>query len=275
MPEQTLAASGTDTPAVATSTSTPAPDTSFEERTLTGWGRTSPSRARVVAFNHPEDVFGSPLGSRERRRGCGVIARGLGRSYGDAAQCAGGLVVETLNMDHIGAIDPDTGAVDVEAGVSLDALLRVGLGSGWFLPVSPGTRQVTVGGAVAADIHGKNHHADGSFCRHVSSISLATPTGVHEVGPNTDPDLFWATAGGMGLTGVITSARVTMRRVETSWMRVGTERHDGIDSLMAALERVDHDNRYSVAWVDCSARGSPTWREGRRRTRSCPPVAKR
>jgi decaprenylphospho-beta-D-ribofuranose 2-oxidase len=225
-------------------------------RTLTGWGRTSPSRALVLAPSEPDDVFRSALASRDAPRGSGVIARGLGRSYGDAAQCAGGLVVETLDMDRIGTIDPDTGAVEVESGVSLDALLRIGLTSGWFLPVSPGTRQVTVGGAIAADIHGKNHHADGSFCGHVTSVRLATPTGVHDVGPQSNPDLFWATAGGMGLTGVITSARVMMRRVETSWMRVNTQRHPGIEPLMAALEQVDQKHRYSVAWVDCSARGS-------------------
>ncbi|HXR54587.1 MAG TPA: FAD-binding oxidoreductase [Acidimicrobiales bacterium] len=230
-----------------------------EERTLSGWGRTSPSNARVIAPEDPGDIFGSVLraaGTRDGSPGRGVIARGLGRSYGDAAQCAGGVVVDTRNLGRIGPIDPDSGVVEVEAGVSLDTLLRVGLQSGWFIPVSPGTRQVTIGGAIAADIHGKNHHTDGSFCRHVTSVTLATPTGVHEVGPDTEPDLFWATAGGMGLTGVVTRALVTMRKVETSWMRVDTERHDNIDSLMAGLERVDRLNRYSVAWVDCAAVGS-------------------
>jgi decaprenylphospho-beta-D-ribofuranose 2-oxidase len=226
-----------------------------EEHALSGWGRTSPTTAALIAPDEEADIFGSVLGAAAGSRR-GVIARGLGRSYGDAAQCAGGVVVDTKNLGRIGPIDPDTGVLDVGAGVSLDSLLRVGLQSGWFLPVSPGTRQVTIGGAIAADIHGKNHHADGSFCRHVSSVTLATPTGVHEVSPDNDPELFWATAGGMGLTGIVTSARVSMRKVETSWMRVDTERHDDLDSLMEGLERVDRLSRYSVAWVDCGAAGS-------------------
>lgn len=250
MPEPASAKTGSD----ATTESTE-PD----ERTLSGWGRTAPSKARVIAPDDPGDIFGSVLravGAPNGPSGRGVIARGLGRSYGDAAQCAGGVVVDTRNLGGIGPIDPDSGVVEVDAGVSLDTLLRVGLQSGWFIPVSPGTRQVTIGGAIAADIHGKNHHTDGSFCRHVTSVTLATPTGVHEVGPDTEADLFWATAGGMGLTGVVTRASVTMRKIETSWMRVDTERHDDIDSLMGGLERVDHTHRYSVAWVDCAAVGS-------------------
>lgn len=227
------------------------PPLETEERVLFGWGRTAPSRATVVAPEDPSDVSQSLSRSEAVR---GVIPRGLGRSYGDAAQCAGGLVIDTQHLDTIGQIDQETGAVDVGAGVSLDALLRVGLKEGWFLPVSPGTRQVSIGGAIAADVHGKNHHSDGSFCAHVSSITLSTPTGVQEVGPQADPDLFWATAGGMGLTGVVTQARVQLRRVETSWMRVDTERHGDLGSLMSALERVDAEHRYSVAWVDCSAR---------------------
>ncbi len=221
-----------------------------DARLLAGWGRTSPTIARVL---EPDSAAAVDAPLSGERRGC--IARGLGRSYGDAAQCAGGVVLDTRRLDAIGEIDAETGVVDVGAGVSLDRLLRVGLRDGWFIPVSPGTRQVSIGGAIAADVHGKNHHRDGSFCRHVSSITLHTPGGVHEVGPEADPELFWATAGGMGLTGVVTSARVAMRRVESAWMRVDTEQHGDIDSLMTALERVDASHRYSVAWVDCSASG--------------------
>ena len=245
MPELTREAAETGTDPMGSS----------DSQTLSGWGRTSPSNARVVAPDDPSDVGSVLRSAGDDSAKPGVIARGLGRSYGDAAQCAGGVVVDTRHLGRIGPIDPESGAVEVQAGVSLDGLLRSGLQSGWFLPVSPGTRQVTIGGAIAADIHGKNHHADGSFGRHVVSLTLETPTGVHEVGPDSDSELFWASAGGMGLTGVITRAVVTMRRVETAWMRVDTERHNDIDSLMAGLERVDHHNRYSVAWVDCAAVG--------------------
>ncbi len=227
-------------------------DKASDQRLLFGWGRTSPTLARVL---EPDSAGAVDAWLHDAGSAQGLIARGLGRSYGDAAQCAGGLVLETSRLDAIGPIDATSGEVEVGAGVSLDRLLRTGLREGWFIPVSPGTRQVTVGGAIAADVHGKNHHRDGSFCRHVSAITLSTPTGVHEAGPEADPELFWASAGGMGLTGVVTRARVTMRRVESAWMRVDTERHGDIDSLMSALERVDTEHRYSVAWVDCSARG--------------------
>ena len=226
-------------------------------RMLAGWGRTTPSAAAVMepssdaaALDQMRAVLTDPARSRR-----GVLARGLGRSYGDAAQCAGGTVLQTSHLDHIGAIDAE-GVVEVGAGVSLDALTRAALPLGWFLPVSPGTRQVSVGGAIAADVHGKNHHRDGSFCGHVVSLRLATPTGLVEVGPDADPELFWATAGGMGLTGVVLSAKVRLRSVNSAFMRVTTERHRDLDALMAALVRVDTSQRYSVAWVDCAAGGA-------------------
>ncbi|MGH9044576.1 MAG: FAD-binding protein [Acidimicrobiales bacterium] len=220
---------------------------------MTGWGRTSRSRATLITAPGPDDIFDvarAHFGSNPH-----LIARGLGRSYGDAAQCAGGVVIGTGSLDSIGQIDPNSGVVEVGAGVSLDSLLRVGLGSGWFIPVSPGTSMVSIGGAVAADVHGKNHHVNGSFCNHVPSVKLATPTGTFDVSPDRDSELFWATTGGMGLTGVVLSAQVVMTKVETSWMRVDTERHGNIDSLMAGLERADTTHRYSVAWVDCSGKG--------------------
>jgi decaprenylphospho-beta-D-ribofuranose 2-oxidase len=223
------------------------------ERVLTGWGRTCPSVARVSSPDNPTELV-QALWSQGGRGG--VIARGLGRSYGDAAQCAGGLVIETTDLGRIEGVDRTSGVVEVDAGVSLAALMKRTLPSGWFVPVTPGTRQVTIGGAIAADIHGKNHHRDGSFCEHVVSATLATPTGVHEISPQSDPELFWATAGGMGLTGVVLRARIKMRPVETAWMRVDTERHRNLESLMDALERVDPTHRYSVAWLDCSATGS-------------------
>jgi len=176
----------------------------------------------------------------------------LGRSYGDAAQCAGGTVIDTSSFDSIGPIDPVTGTVEVGGGASLDQLIRQSLPLGWFLPVSPGTRHVTIGGAIAADVHGKNHHRDGSFSSHVTSLTLVTPTGTLAVGPDTDSELFWATAGGMGLTGVIVSASVRLLRVETGWMLVDSERFADLDDLMATMESSDGTYRYSVAWLDCS-----------------------
>jgi len=218
-------------------------------RLLSGWGRTSPSWARVVA---PGDAGELVTELATQVAGGGIIARGMGRSYGDAAQCAGGTVVDAGRLSGIGPIDPGSGRVTVGGGTSLHQLLERSLPDGWFVPVSPGTRQVSVAGAIAADVHGKNHHRDGSFCRHVTTLTLVTPTGVVATGPGLDPGLFWATAGGMGLTGVITEATVQMTPVETSRMLVDTERFGDLDGVMSAMETGDGGYRYSVAWVDAA-----------------------
>jgi decaprenylphospho-beta-D-ribofuranose 2-oxidase len=249
---------------------------SSQPRLLAGWGRTSPAVSRVVAFDDPDELVrllsiedpgtsarnSTAPGLLRRRPGVqrGVIARGLGRSYGDAAQCAGGLVIDTSHVDSIGDIDPDTGSVEVGGGASLDALIRASLPQGWFIPVSPGTRQVTVGGAIAADVHGKNHHRDGSFCSYVTSLTLVTPVGMCTIRPESDPELFWATAGGMGLTGVIVKATLRLTRVETAWVVVDSERFADLDGAMSTMEALDHTYRFSVAWVDCSSHRSSVGR---------------
>jgi decaprenylphospho-beta-D-ribofuranose 2-oxidase len=185
-----------------------------------------------------------------------VIARGLGRSYGDAAQCAGGTVIDLTSCRRVIEHDPDRGIVRAESGLSIDELLRWSVPRGWFVPVTPGTRQVTLGGALAADVHGKNHHRDGSFAKWVRRAHVATPTGRRTISAEEDGPLFWATAGGMGLTGVILDLTVQLVAIESSMMLVDTERADDLDDCMARMEAADHAYRYSVAWVDCLARGA-------------------
>jgi len=187
----------------------------------------------------------------------GVIARGLGRSYGAPAQNAGGTVL--LMTDHGDCsivLDRMTGLVTADARVSLERLMTELVPQGWFVPVTPGTRQVTVGGAIASDIHGKNHHVDGSFGDHVVKITLLTSEGdVRVLTPTESSSEFWATVGGMGLTGVILNATFKMIPITTSRMRVETSRAENLSALMAAMQD-DRNYRYSVAWIDLVAKGT-------------------
>jgi decaprenylphospho-beta-D-ribofuranose 2-oxidase len=218
---------------------------------LAGWGRTAPSSADVTRPATEAEVTATLAGAPAR----GAVARGLGRSYGDAAQNAGGTVVSTLRLGGIGWADEAAGLVRAAGGASLDDVQRFLLPQGWAVPVLPGTRHVTVGGAVAADVHGKNHGRDGSFGRHVADLRLATPAGVTSVTPVSDPDLFWATVGGLGLTGVVLEATLRAVRVDTAFVRVETRRAPDLDAVLAAMEAEDGRHRYAVAWIDGLARG--------------------
>ncbi|HEX9623398.1 MAG TPA: FAD-binding oxidoreductase [Streptosporangiaceae bacterium] len=221
---------------------------------LAGWGMTEPTVAEVAQPRSADEVAALMKGASA----AGVIARGLGRSYNNAAQNDGGLVLSMAGMTDVLSFDQASGVVTCEAGVSLEQLMVRLLPAGWFVPVSPGTRQVTVGGAIAADVHGKNHHSAGSFARHVLSFDLLTTDGdVRTVTPESDADLFWGTAGGMGLTGIILRATIAMKPVETSRLIVDTVRTANIDDTMAYLASTDKDYDYTVAWTDCLAgRGS-------------------
>ena len=188
----------------------------------------------------------------------GIIARGLGRSYGDAAQNGGGAVVQVPSGM---TLDQGTGVLTVAAGTSLDEIMRVVVPQGWFVPVTPGTRYVTIGGAIAADIHGKNHHREGTFGVHVPSLDLLTADGhVRTLAPDSadeaDRSLFWATVGGMGLTGIILGAQVKLIPVESSRIAVDTTRTGSLDELMAEMVAADSYARYSVAWLDSVATGA-------------------
>ncbi len=226
---------------------------------LSGWGRTAWTVADLIHTTDVDEIRSAVTQSNER----GVIARGLGRSYGAASQNAGGVVLElTAENDPMGIdadFDPLTGVLTVASSVSIDAILRMCVPQGWFIPVTPGTRFVTVGGAIASDIHGKNHHFDGSFGQHVRSITVMLSSGeVVDLSPQQNPAWFWATVGGMGLTGVILSATISMLKIETSRVQVETVRLENFDAVCAAMgsDGVDDDFRYSVCWIDLLATGS-------------------
>jgi decaprenylphospho-beta-D-ribofuranose 2-oxidase len=224
-----------------------------QPRLLTGWGRTSPSAATVVTPREPGDVIRAIESAGPR----GVLARGLGRSYGDPAQNSGGVVIDMTTMDRIHSIDTAAGTVTADAGVSLDTLMRELLPHGLWLPVLPGTRQVTVGGAIGSDIHGKAHHVEGSFGNHVLSLDLACADGrIRTLTPDgPDADLFWATVGGMGLTGVVLGATLHVNRVETAYFLVDTDQEASLAELMARQAVHDEDYVESAAWLDVVTTG--------------------
>ncbi len=223
------------------------------ERSLCGWGRTGHSRCRVLRPRSAEDVL-EALASPERP-GSGVIARGAGRSYGDAAQNGGGTVLDTTGLNGILAIDPARALVTAQAGATVAQLLARLAEHGLTLPVVPGTRHVTLAGAIASDIHGKNHHRDGGLAKHVAAISLCTPAGgLLEVSPESDPELFYATLGGMGLTGVIVQATLRVEPLEAPYVVADIDRTDGLRQTLELMSAAEH-HRYSVAWLDLLADG--------------------
>lgn len=213
---------------------------------LSGWGRFPVVDAQQWLPRSVQDCAGALDGSA-------LIARGLGRSYGDSSLAP--RVLDMTALDNMLGFDPTTGDLHCAAGVSLAEILRVFVPRGWFLPVTPGTRFVTVGGAIASDVHGKNHHVEGSFAQHVSAIDLLLGNGERLVcSPTSHADLFHATCGGMGLTGTILSARFRLRPIRGSEIVETTIKAPDLDSVLAAFD-THAGATYSVAWIDCLARG--------------------
>ena len=223
---------------------------------LTGWGRTAPSVAEVLSTPDAAEIVKAVAQAADQvadGRHRGVIARGLGRSYGDNAQNGGGLVVDMTALNRIHSVDAATRMVDVDGGVSLDQLMKAALPCGLWVPVLPGTRQVTVGGAIGCDIHGKNHHSAGSFGNHVRSMDLLTADGqVHTITPDgPDAELFWATVGGNGLTGIILRATIEMTPTETAYFIADGDVTRSLDETIDFhSDGSEADYTYSSAWFD-------------------------
>jgi decaprenylphospho-beta-D-ribofuranose 2-oxidase len=181
------------------------------------------------------------------------IPRGNGRCYGDASLA--GTTISTLKFDKILSFDQSSGVFECQSGITLDRILEVIVPAAWFLPVTPGTKFITVGGAVASDVHGKNHHIDGSFSNHILEMDIVLSTGnTMTCSPENNSDLFEATCGGMGLTGVISRIKFRLKKIETSFIRQKQIRAGNLDELITLFDEYK-GYTYSVAWIDCLKTG--------------------
>ena len=221
----------------------------FKEEKISGWGRRNFVNSKIINFSNEKEIIKMLKKSRNKS----FITRGLGRSYGDAAQSNQSYV---LNVNFLDGIVLSGNKVTVGGGVSINKLLEKILPLGYFLPVTPGSSKVTIGGAIAADVHGKNHHKNGSIGNHITRILIIDGNGeTKELKPNLEIDkvnsnYFWATVGGMGLTGVILEATISLIKIETSLMKVDTFICEDLDSLMDLMISKDNEYSYTVAWVD-------------------------
>jgi FAD/FMN-containing dehydrogenase len=218
------------------------------KKRVANWGNYPVLETEEKTVSFTEQITDTLLGSD------GVIARGNGRCYGDASLAA--KTISTLKYDKILSFDTEKGIFECQSGITLDQVLEVIVPKGWFLPVTPGTKFITVGGAVASDVHGKNHHVDGAFSAHVLEMDVITGTGeTITCSPTLHPDLFWATCGGMGLTGVITRVVFDLKKVETSYIKQKQVKAENLEELLQLFDTYNHYT-YTVAWIDCLKKGN-------------------
>lgn len=216
------------------------------------WGRFPTSRPADVL--QPASI--STLSTRINDAKASQLPYGNGRSYGDSGLNNGGRLIDMRGLDRFIAFDPATGILECEPGVLIADVLALAVPQGWFIPVSPGTQYVTLGGALANDVHGKNHHVAGTFGCHVLDFDLLRSDGTRYLCSRQEhPEWFAATVGGLGLTGVVTRVRLTLKRIESAFMDVDTHRFDHLDGFFELSDASSADYEYTVAWVDCSARG--------------------
>lgn len=218
---------------------------------MSGWGNLETAEAAAARPEKPDEVrqlVAAHVSSA-------VIARGKGRSYGDSSVNHNELVVLTEHLNRFLEFDQDNGVLTCEPGVTFEEIIKFLMPRGFFPPVTPGTKFVSIGGAVAADVHGKNHHVDGSIGNFVIQLELLTAGGdVLVCSRESNADIFWATIGGMGLTGIILSVTLRLLPVESAYMSTDYTRLPNLDAVFERLQQ-DHSKRYSVAWIDCVAQG--------------------
>jgi decaprenylphospho-beta-D-ribofuranose 2-oxidase len=221
-----------------------------KKKKLAGWGNYPVAESYVLMPRGDADL---EKALEERR----LIARGLGRSYGDQAVNDDGYVAICTKLNHFLSWDGAEGILECQAGVSLEEIISIFGPRGWLPMICPGTKFVTIGGAIANDIHGKAHHIDGSFVNCVLSFTMLLANGQIVTASRTEnDDLFWANFGGLGLLGVILTAKIRLRKIETTYFRQKSVVIKGLDHMLEALEQYDHEYNYSVAWIDALAKGN-------------------
>jgi decaprenylphospho-beta-D-ribofuranose 2-oxidase len=221
---------------------------SGKKEKLAGWGNYPVSESIVLTPGN-EDELRKALKDK-------LIPRGLGRSYGDQAISENSYVAVCTKLNHFLAWDEQQGILECEAGVSLEEIINTFTPKGWLPMICPGTKFVTIGGAIANDIHGKAHHIDGSFVNCVISFTILLADGTRKTASRTEnSDLFWANFGGLGLLGVILTAKLQLRKIETTYFKQKSVVIKNLDHMLEALDTYDHEYNYSVAWIDALAKG--------------------
>jgi decaprenylphospho-beta-D-ribofuranose 2-oxidase len=222
---------------------------SGKKEKLAGWGNYPISESYIIRPRNEQDL-------QEAIKKDQLIPRGLGRSYGDQALNKDNFVAVCTQLNYFIAWDDKEGVLECEAGVSLEEIISVFAPKGWLPMICPGTKFVTIGGAIANDIHGKAHHIDGSFVNCVISFSILLADGRRLTASRTEnADLFWANFGGLGLLGIILTAKLKLRKIETTYFRQKSLVIKNLDHMLEALEKYDHEYNYSVAWIDALAKG--------------------
>lgn len=222
---------------------------SFKEETLSGWGNIPQSISQVTYLQYPDDVLPSLNHGP-------VVPRGLGRSYADQATNAAHVVMKTEKMNRFLAFDEEAGVLTCQAGASLEEIIQHLVPRGWFPMITPGTKYITVGGAIANDVHGKAHHIDGSFVSCVRSFTIMLADGcVLNASREENSDLFWANFGGLGLLGTILTATIQLRKIETTYFKQQSVVARNLTEMLEAINESDKHYASSVAWIDSLATG--------------------
>jgi decaprenylphospho-beta-D-ribofuranose 2-oxidase len=217
------------------------------KKEIANWGNYPVIESDERKFSFTEEI------QKYVKQTTGFIPRGNGRCYGDASLAKN--TISLLNYDKIISFDTENGILECQSGLTLDKILEVIVPKGWFLPVTPGTKFITVGGAVASDVHGKNHHVDGCFSKHILEMDVVVSNGeIITCSQEKNSDLFWATCGGMGLTGVITRAKFDLKKIETSYIKQKQVKAENLEEVIRLFDEYKHYT-YSVAWIDCLKKG--------------------